>query len=123
MLVYSMYHFKPSASIPFLLDPKSCNSIYMKILKTRYVLAVQDLAKSVDYYKTKLGFETIWDDGAGWHCLGRGGWEVMLGECRDDRSAFELENHSYFAYINVEGVDELHQEFQSKGVNIMHMLE
>ena len=95
----------------------------LKILKTRHVLAVKDLAKSVDYYKSKLGFETIWHDGAGWHCLGRAGFEVMLGECSDDRSAFELENHSYFAYVNLEGVDELHTEFASKGVSITHRIE
>lgn len=93
-----------------------------KVLRTRYVLAVQNLARSVDYYISKLGFETIWDDGIGWHCLGRQGFEVMLGECSDDKSAFELGNHSYFAYINVEGVDDLHDELASKGVDIMHRL-
>lgn len=93
-----------------------------KIIKTRYVLAVKDLAKSVDFYKGKLGFETIWHDGVGWHCLGRQGFEIMLGECSDDRSAFELNNHSYFAYINLEGVDDLHNELASKGVDITHQL-
>lgn len=94
-----------------------------KIIKTRYVLAVRDLSKSVDYYKSKLGFQTIWEDGIGWHCLGRDGWEVMLGECRDDRSAFELANHSYYAYINLEGVDDMHAELLSKGCDITHKLE
>ena len=93
-----------------------------KILKTRHVLAVKDLAISVDYYKNKLGFETIWQDGVGWHCLGRDGFEVMLGECRDDRSAFELANHSYFAYVNLEGVDDLHTELVSRGCDITHRL-
>jgi uncharacterized glyoxalase superfamily protein PhnB len=95
----------------------------VKIIKTRYVLAVQDLSKSVEYYKTKLNFQTIWEDGVGWHCLGRDGWEMMLGECREDRSAFELENHSYFAYINVEHVDDLHAELTSKGCEISHRLQ
>lgn len=94
----------------------------VKILQTKHVLAVQELAKSVDYYKSKLGFETIWTDGAGWHCLGLQGFQVMLGECSDDKSAFELANHSYFAYINLEGVDDLHAKFASKGVNITHKL-
>ncbi len=93
-----------------------------KILRTQHVLAVKDLAKSVEYYKTKLGFETIWHDGAGWHCVGRQGFNVMLGECSDDVSAFETNNHSYFAYVNLEGVDDLHEEFAAKGVNIMHRL-
>jgi uncharacterized glyoxalase superfamily protein PhnB len=95
----------------------------VKILKTRYVLAVQNLAKSVDYYKSTLGFQTIWEDGIGWHCLGRDGWEVMLGECRDDKSAFELANHSYYAYINVDNVDDLHKELASRGCDITHRLQ
>jgi uncharacterized glyoxalase superfamily protein PhnB len=93
-----------------------------KIIKARHVLAVKDLAKSVDFYKNKLGFETIWHDGVGWHCLGRESFEVMLGECRDDRSAFELANHSYMAYVNVENVDALHDEFAAKGCDITHKL-
>lgn len=94
-----------------------------KILRTRYVLAVKDLAKSVDYYKNKLGFETIWEDGGGWHCLGRDGFDVMLGECPDDRSAFELENHSYFAYINMENVDDLYNELVSRDCDISSRLQ
>jgi len=93
-----------------------------KILKTRYVLAVKDLAKSVDYYKSKLGFETVWTDGHGWHCLARQGFEVQLGECSDDRSAFELANHSFFAYVFVDDVDDLHEELVYKGVDIGHSL-
>lgn len=93
-----------------------------KIIQTKYVLAVKDLAKSVDYYKNKLGFETIWHDGAGWHCLGRDGFEVMLGECTDAMAAFELGDHSYYAYINVEGVDDLHDELSKRGCNIMRRL-
>ena len=95
----------------------------MKILMTRYVLAVKNLQASVDFYKNKMGFQTIWEDGGGWHCLGRDGFDVMLGECPDDKSAFELANHSYFAYINVEGVDELHSELSSNGVEISHKLQ
>jgi uncharacterized glyoxalase superfamily protein PhnB len=95
----------------------------VKIIKTRHVLAVQDLAKSVDFYKNKMGFETIWEDGIGWHCLGRDGFDVMLGECRDDRSAFELENHSYFAYVNLENVDDLYNEYVAKGCEIISRLQ
>ena len=71
-----------------------------EILSTRYVLAVKDLSKSVNYYKELLGFVTLWA-GEGWHFLKRGKFIVMLGECPEDRSAFETKNHSYFAYIDV----------------------
>ncbi|MGB0525908.1 MAG: VOC family protein [Flammeovirgaceae bacterium] len=87
------------------------------ITGTRYVLAVKDLEKSANYYQEKLGFTTSWA-GEGWHFLNRGKFMVMLGECPDDRSAFETRNHSYFAYIEVENVDVLFEEFTKKGVEV-----
>ena len=91
------------------------------IRETRHVLAVQNLAASVDYYKEKLGFTTDWAYD-GWHQLRRSSLVVMLGECTDDRSAFETRNHSYFAYVQVEGVDEMFKELVTKGVKINNAL-
>ncbi len=88
-----------------------------KITGSRYVLAVKDLKKSVDYYINELGFKTIWTD-EGWHALYREKFIVMLGECPEDRSAFETNNHSYFAYIDVENVDDLYKEYQSKNIDM-----
>jgi catechol 2,3-dioxygenase-like lactoylglutathione lyase family enzyme len=93
-----------------------------KIVGTRYVLAVKDLIKSADYYKNQLGFTSLWNDD-GWHFLNREKFVVMLGECPNDQSAFETMNHSYFAYIDVESIDELHQEYISKGVDVLSELE
>lgn len=93
-----------------------------KILNTRYVLAVKDLAKSVEYYKNRLGFITWWE-GEGWHFLKRENFLIMLGECPDDRSAFETKNHSYFAYIDVENIDLLYKEFLSKAVEILSEID
>lgn len=89
-----------------------------KITGARYVLAVKDLAKSAAYYEKQLGFTTWWA-GEGWHFLRREKFLVMLGECPDDRSAFETNNHSYFAYIDVENIDSLYREYQSKDVEIL----
>lgn len=89
-----------------------------KITGTRYVLAVKNLTTSADYYISKLGFKTIWAED-GWHFLNREKFVIMLGECPDDKSAFETLNHSYFAYIDVEHVDELYREFQSKQVEFL----
>jgi len=69
-----------------------------EILNTRFVLAVKDLSQSANYYQNSLGFETWWE-GQGWHFLKRGNFLVMLGECPDDRSAFETKNHSYLILI------------------------
>jgi catechol 2,3-dioxygenase-like lactoylglutathione lyase family enzyme len=90
----------------------------IRIVGTRYVLAVKDLATSADYYINKLGFKTVWAQG-GWHLLYRDRFVVMLGECPDDRSAFETLNHSYFAYIDVENIDAIHDELKLNNVEIL----
>ncbi len=87
------------------------------IVGARYVLAVKNLAASAKYYKDQLGFESVWD-GEGWHFLKRDKFFVMLGECADDVSAFETNNHSYFAYLDVNNIDELFSEYQLKEIEI-----
>jgi len=62
-----------------------------------------------------LGFQKHPINAEGWSFLTRDHFRVMLGECPDERHAGELGNHSYFAYWNVEGVDELYREFVGKG--------
>ncbi len=89
---------------------------------TRHVLAVKDLFKSAEYYKNQLGFTSLWTDG-GWHFLSRDKFIVMLGECPDDRSAFETMNHSYFAYIDVENIDDLYLEYRTKDVDVLSEIE
>jgi uncharacterized glyoxalase superfamily protein PhnB len=79
------------------------------------------LAKSAEYYQQQLGFTSYWA-GEGWNFLRRDSFTVMLGECPDDRSAFETRNHSYFAYIDVEDIDALHAEYQAKDVEIHYEL-
>ena len=71
-------------------------TILPKIIGTRYVLTVQNLEQSASYYEKKLGFTSMWT-GDGWHFLQRGTFMIMLGECTDDQSAFDIQNHSYFA--------------------------
>ena len=88
---------------------------------TRYVLAVQDLSQSVRYYQDQLGFTTDWTD-SGWHSLSRGSFSIILGECKDDVSAFETNNHSYFAYVEIMNIDELYAELLKKDVEIISEL-
>ncbi len=93
-----------------------------QIIGSRYVLAVKDLTISANYYQYQLGFSTLWS-GKGWHFLKREKFFVMLGECPDDRSAFETKNHSYFAYIEVDGIDTLYDEYKLKDIEIKSGLE
>ncbi len=86
-----------------------------QIVNSWCVLAVRDLAVSTRYYMDILGFQKEPIQAEGWSFLTRDRFRVMLGECVDERPAGELGNHSYFAYWNVEGVDELYREFVAKG--------
>ena len=95
---------------------------HSNITGTRYVLAVKDLKLSAAYYINQLGFSSWWS-GEGWNFLRRDNFLVMLGECPDDRSAFETKNHSYFAYIDIENIDDLYEEYQQKEVEILGKIE
>jgi hypothetical protein len=86
-----------------------------KIVNSRCVLAVRNLEISSRYYIDILGFSQDPIDAAGWSFLTRDAFRVMLGECPDEKPAGELANHSYFAYWNVVGVDDLYREFEAKG--------
>ena len=93
-----------------------------KVLATRHVLAVKDLSESAGYFIDKLGFTRDFTDD-GWEFLSLGSFHVMMGECPDDMSAHETNNHSYFAYVQVDNVDELCHEMKERGAKIIHDLE
>ena len=84
-----------------------------EIINSRCVLAVRDLKVSTSYYMGVLGFRKDPIDAEGWSFLTRDTFRVMLGECRDEKPASDLGNHSWFAYWNIDNVDEFYRE--SKG--------
>jgi uncharacterized glyoxalase superfamily protein PhnB len=43
----------------------------------------------------------------------------MLGECADAMKAEETGDHSYFAYVNVEGLDDLYRELLAKNIALI----
>ncbi len=88
-----------------------------KVVHTRHVLAVKDLAVAAEYFKSKLGF--VLDFTApGWEFLSFGDFKVMLGECSDEMTAEATGNHSWFAHCLVENVDEVYAEFNERGAEI-----
>jgi uncharacterized glyoxalase superfamily protein PhnB len=86
-----------------------------KVLQTQHVLAVKDLDAAEKYFVDKLGF-TVWMRPDGWSFLKLGEFFLMVGHCKDDMSARETNNHSYFAYVNCEGIDELYAQYEQRGV-------
>jgi catechol 2,3-dioxygenase-like lactoylglutathione lyase family enzyme len=81
----------------------------------RSVLAVKDLPASVAFYREMLGLNLDFE-APGWAFLSRGALRLMLGECPDAMRAEDTEDHSYFAYVTVEGIDDLYRELVAKHV-------
>lgn len=86
-----------------------------KLKNVRSVLAVKNLQASVVFYCKNLGFSII-SEFDGWCFLSRDGVQLMLGHCPDEIPASQTNDHSYFAYIEVQAIDELHGEFLASGL-------
>ena len=89
-----------------------------KVVHTRHVLAVKDLAAAAEYFKSKLGFDLDFT-APGWEFLSFGDFKVMLGECSEEMTAEATGNHSWFAHCLVENVDEIYAEFNERGAVIL----
>lgn len=92
------------------------------ITRTSFVIAVPDLKRSAAFYRDVLGFtiESIPDPG--WLFYTCGSCTIMAGECPNAIPAGEIGDHSYFAYLEVENVDALHETVRSKGGEICKSL-
>jgi uncharacterized glyoxalase superfamily protein PhnB len=86
-----------------------------EIMNSWCVLAVRNLLVSTAYYVDVLGFTKESIHAEGWSFLTRDKFRVMLGECSDEKPASELGNHSYFAYWNVDAIDEFYREISNRG--------
>ncbi len=91
-----------------------------RLVDSRCVLAVRNLKESTQFYIDVLGFRRDFGDGSdGWSFLSRDNFQVMLGECPDEKPASELGDHSYFVYLTVEGLDQLHKELSARGAEVI----
>jgi uncharacterized glyoxalase superfamily protein PhnB len=84
----------------------------------RFVLAVRNLKRSTDYYRDVLSLRLDFE-APGWSFMSRDSFQVMLGECVDAMAPSELGDHSYYAYVNVRGIDALYDELKKKGAETM----
>src|SRR5215208_5586066 len=94
----------------------------MTILQTTFVLAVPNLERSAAFYRDILGFEIREIGDPGWRMYLRGSCRVMAGECPDALPATELGDHSYFAYLTVDDLEELHRKLIAAGAEIVKAL-
>jgi len=93
-----------------------------KVVRLRHVLAVKDHAVEAEYDINKLGFDRDFTV-PGWEFLSFGDFKVMLGECADEITATETGNHSWYAHVIVENVDDIYQEFIDRGARILSKIE
>lgn len=89
------------------------------ITKTRYVIAVPDLARSGAYYRDILGFTVHEIGDPGWRFFVRDACCIMAGECPDATPAHDLGDHSYFAYIDVDDIDAYFETVRNAGAEFI----
>lgn len=92
------------------------------ICDCRYVIAVHDLERSASYYRDVLGFEIIEIGDPGWRFFRRDQCLIMAGECPDALSPEDLGDHSYFAYMEVDDIDQLHAAVAASGAQVTKTL-
>lgn len=93
-----------------------------EVRATQHVLAVNDLKGVESYFLDKLGFSLRFRV-EGWSFLSLGEFHVMLGHCPEALPARDTHDHSYFAYVNCEGIDELYRDYQQRGAEIFQVIE
>lgn len=91
----------------------------MKVTGHHYVLAVESIAVTGDFFERVLGFREVFNDG-NWRFMKSADCMVMLGECPDATPMQDLGDHQYFAYLVVDDADEFLARCRSSDVEITH---
>ncbi len=89
-----------------------------RLVRGRYVIAVPDLEVSARFYGEVLGFEVHEIGEPFWRFFVRDGCVIMAGECRGALPPAELGDHSWFAYVEVDGIDAFHEEIVRRGADV-----
>lgn len=89
-----------------------------EVTKHRFVIAVPNLQESAAFYRDVLGFTIHSIPDPGWLFYSCGDCMIMAGECPDAIHPSELGDHSYFAYLQVENIDSLHESVRRAGARI-----
>ena len=94
----------------------------MPIRNPRYVLAVPNLADSARFYRDVLGFEIRELSDPGWRVFSRDACIIMAGECPEAPSLEAIGDHSFFAYLEVEPIDEFYADVTARGAEVIKPL-
>jgi len=94
----------------------------MTVSQSAHVLAVPDLKRSGDFYRSALGFEVHEMGDPGWRLFVNGYCRIMVGECPDALPAERLGDHSYVIYLTVDDVHDYHQRASDAGAEVVKPL-
>jgi len=114
-----LYEFAPPRQLLYRSLAKFRRYKVSRVIDSRSVLAVQDLARSTRFYIEVLGFQLDPVDAKGWSFLSMDSFKLMLGECADEIAATETGNHSWFVRLMIEGLDEYHRVISSRGAEVI----
>ncbi len=89
------------------------------ILDTTFVIAVPDLERSATFYRDVLGFTIAEIGDRGWRMFVQDACTIMVGECRDAMPAYDLGDHSYYAYLRVDDVDAYYRRVREAGTEVV----
>ena len=89
------------------------------ITKSRHVIAVPDLQRSLAYYRDVLGFHIVEIGDDGWRFFILDGFEIMAGHCPDAITPTDLGDHSYFAYAILDGIDAYYERVAAAGADVI----
>ena len=93
-----------------------------RFTKPRYVIAVHDLERSARFYRDVLGFQVREAGDPGWRFFVRDECFIMAGECSDALAPADLGDHSYFAYLQVDGIDAFYGDLLGRKVEVIKPL-
>jgi len=87
------------------------------VQKSRFVIAVPNLAVSSAFYRDALGFE-IAELAPGWLLYRSGSCIIMAGECADAIPPTQLGDHRYFAYLEIHDIDSFYTRVTTAGAKV-----
>jgi predicted enzyme related to lactoylglutathione lyase len=90
----------------------------ISILKTRFVIAVQDLRTSSAFYRDVLGFAVHTIPDPGFLIYTSGNCTIVAGQCPDAIPPSKLGDHSYFAYLEIDEIDTFYKSVVASGAKI-----
>lgn len=88
------------------------------VTKANFVIAVPDLKVSSAFYRDVLGFTIHEIPDPGWLFYTCDNCTIMAGECPDAIHPSQLGDHSYYAYLQVENINDYYANVCAAGAKI-----